>query len=45
VAPGTIKRLVMGFWDAIPSHTTRRVIGAINIAFGIGLGWVAFVVF
>ncbi len=45
VAPGTIKRLLMGFWDAVESHAARRAVGAINMAFGVVLGWVAFVAF
>ncbi len=45
VAPGTIKRLLMGFWDAVESHAARRAFGAVNIVFGVVLGWVAFVAF
>ncbi len=45
VAPGTIKRLVIGFWDAVESHAARRAFGAVNIALGVVLGWVAFVAF
>ena len=45
VAPGTLSRLLMGFWDSVESHAARRAFGALNIAFGVGLGWVAFVAF
>lgn len=41
-APGTLGRLVMAFWDAVPSDPVRRAIGAVNLAFGLGLGWLAF---
>ena len=44
VAPETMSRLLLGFWDAA-SHPVRRAMGALNIAFGVGLGWVAFVAF
>ena len=42
VAPGTVQRFVTSFWDAVPSDSARRAIGALNIAFGLCLGWVAF---
>jgi hypothetical protein len=44
-APRTAQRLIMAFWDAVPSDPVRRAIGAVNIAFGLGLGWIAFVAF
>ena len=43
-APETLQRWVRSFWDAIPSNPFRRAIGVVNIAFGLGLGWVAFFV-
>ena len=44
-APGAAQRLVIAFWDAIPSDPIRRAVGAVNLAFGLVLGWVAFVAF
>ena len=42
-APGAWHRLAESFWGAA-SQPTRRAIGALNVAVGLFLGWVAFVV-
>ena len=44
-APGTIRRLILGFWDAVASDSARRAVGLFNIAFGLGIGWFAFAAF
>ena len=43
-APGSIQRLVLSFWGAVRNRTLLRVIGLINVAIGLALGWVAFFV-
>ena len=43
-APGPFQRLAMSFWDAVSNPALLRAIGALNVAFGLGLGWVAFFV-
>lgn len=42
VVPGAMCRLMNAFWDAIPTPELRRAIGALNVALGLFLGWVAF---
>ena len=44
VAPGQFVRLTNSFWDSVPSPAVRRAIGVLNIAIGLGLGWIAFFV-
>ena len=41
-APRPWHRVMMSFWDAASDPGLRRVIGAINVAFGLFLAWVAF---
>ena len=42
--PGLWHRLMFSFWDAVSDPDLRRAIGVLNIAIGLGLGWVAFFV-
>lgn len=44
VAPGRFERLMNSFWDAVSSPAVRRALGVLNIAIGLGLGWIAFFV-
>ncbi len=43
-APGLFQRWASSFWDAVSTPALLRAIGALNVAIGLGLGWVAFFV-
>jgi len=43
-APGPWKRFFESFWDAVSDPPVLRVLGALGVAFGLFLGWVAFFV-
>ncbi len=43
-APGLWHRLLNSFWDAASRPAVCRALGALNVAFGLFLGWVAFFV-
>jgi uncharacterized protein YjeT (DUF2065 family) len=42
--PGLWQRLMFSFWDAASDPDLLRTIGVLNVAIGLGLGWVAFFV-
>ena len=44
VAPGPYRRLVDSFFHAASDPALLRAIGALSVAFGLGLGWIAFFV-
>ena len=43
-APGPWKRFFESFWDAVSDPPVLRALGALGVAFGLFLGWVAFFV-
>ena len=43
-APGPWKRFLELFWDAVSDPPVLRALGALGVAFGLFLGWVAFFV-
>ena len=43
-APGRWKRFFDSFWDAVSDPPVLRAFGALGVAFGLFLGWVAFFV-
>ena len=43
-APGPWKRFFESFWDAVSDPPVLRALGALGVAFGRFLGWVAFFV-
>ena len=43
-APGPWKRFFDSFWDAVSDPPVLRALGALGVAFGLFLGWVAFFV-
>ena len=44
VAPESWARLTNLFWDAVSTPIVLRAIGVLNVAIGLGVGWVAFFV-
>jgi hypothetical protein len=42
--PGLWQRLMSSFWDAVSDPDLLRAMGVLNLAIGLGLGWVAFFV-
>jgi hypothetical protein len=40
-APGPWQRFAVSFWEAVNETTMRRAVGAITLAFGIFLAWIA----
>jgi len=42
--PGLWLRFMFSFWDAASDPDLLRAIGVLNLAIGLGLGWVAFFV-